>query len=139
MRVLFVDDEADFLDVLLKRMRKRDIEATGIQDGDLAIELVEKDHFDVVVLDMQLAGGKNGMEILKMIKTRKPLVEVIILTGHALLDFAREGIQNGAFDYLVKPAEIDELYYKISDACKKKSLQEAKIHCIDKLIEDSTI
>ena len=135
MRVLFVDDEADFLEVILKRMKKRDIEALGVQDGDQAIEMIERDLFDVVVLDVRLGSGRSGIEVLKDIKCRKPLVEVIMLTGHALLEAAKEGIANGAFDYMVKPADIDELFYKICDAFKKKSIQEAKISCIDKLMK----
>ncbi len=136
MKILFVDDEPDFLEVILKRMRKRGVDATGVQDGDEAVALLEKDGFDVVVLDVKLGGGVSGIDILKQIKQRKPLTEVIMLTGHALLEAAKEGIENGAFDFMVKPAGIDELFYKICDACKKKTIQEAKISCIEKLIKD---
>jgi DNA-binding NtrC family response regulator len=74
-----------------------------------------------------MPGNRNGIMILKEIKTRWPLIEVIMLTGHAMLEAARSGMDNGAFDYIVKPVDIDDLYYKIGDAYKKKTLQEAKL------------
>jgi DNA-binding NtrC family response regulator len=135
VKVLFVDDETDFLEIMIKRMKKRAINAVGVSDGDQAIELITKSLFDVVVLDAKMPGGKSGIEILKEIKSRWPLVEVIMLTGHATLDAAREGMENGAFDYMVKPADIDELLYKIKDAHQKKSLQESKIKGIDDIMK----
>jgi DNA-binding NtrC family response regulator len=136
MKVLFVDDEIDLIEVIIKRMTKRNIEAVGISDGNQAIALIEKDAFDVVVLDVKMPGGRNGIEILKEIKCRWPLIEVIILTGHAVLDAARAGMENGAFDFMVKPADIDELYYKIKDAYQKKSLQESKIKGIENIMKE---
>jgi DNA-binding NtrC family response regulator len=136
MKVLFVDDEIDLIEVIIKRMTKRNIEAVGISDGNQAIALIEKDAFDVVVLDVKMPGGRSGIEILKEIKCRWPLIEVIILTGHAVLDAARAGMENGAFDFMVKPADIDELYYKIKDAYQKKSLQESKIKGIENIMKE---
>ncbi len=127
MNVLFVDDEAGFLDIIIKRFRKRHIDASGVPDGEQAIERIAEGNFDVVVLDVQMPGSKNGIKVLEEIKSRWPLIEVIMLTGHAMLDAARAGMDNGAFDYIVKPVDFDELYYKIIDAYKKKSLQEAKL------------
>lgn len=127
MNVLFVDDEAGFLDIIIKRFRKRHIDASGVPDGEQAIERIAEGNFDVVVLDVQMPGSINGIKVLEEIKSRWPLIEVIMLTGHAMLDAARAGMDNGAFDYIVKPVDFDELYYKITDAYKKKSLQEAKL------------
>lgn len=127
MNVLFVDDEAGFLDIIIKRIRKRHIDASGVSDGEQALERIAEGNFDVVVLDVQMPGSKNGIKVLEEIKSRWPLIEVIMLTGHAMLDAARAGMDNGAFDYIVKPVDFDELYYKITDAYKKKSLQEAKL------------
>ncbi|HAR34141.1 MULTISPECIES: response regulator [Desulfobacter] len=127
MNVLFVDDEAGFLDIIIKRFRKRHIDASGVPDGEQALERIAEGNFDVVVLDVQMPGSKNGIKVLEEIKSRWPLIEVIMLTGHAMLDAARAGMDNGAFDYIVKPVDFDELYYKITDAYKKKSLQEAKL------------
>lgn len=126
MKVLFVDDETEFLDIIIKRIRKRHIDASGVSDGEQAIQCIDKDNIDVVVLDVQMPGHRSGLMILEEIKSRWPLIEVIMLTGHAMLDSARASMDNGAFDYIVKPVDIDELFYKIRDAYKKKSLQEAK-------------
>ncbi|MFZ5571559.1 MAG: response regulator [Thermodesulfobacteriota bacterium] len=136
MKVLFVDDESVFLDVILRRMKKRNIDAHGATDGDRAIELMEKNNFDVAVLDVKMPGSRSGIELLKEIKVRWPLIEVIMLTGHAMLEAARDGMENGAFDYIVKPADTDELFYKINDAYQKKSLQEMKIRHIDSIMKD---
>jgi len=130
MNVLFVDDETGFLDIIIKRFRKRHIDASGVPDGEQAIERIAEGNFDVVVLDVQMPGSKNGIKVLEEIKSRWPLIEVIMLTGHAMLDAARAGMENGAYDYIVKPVDFDELYYKITDAYKKKSLQEAKLNGI---------
>ncbi|ABW67156.1 response regulator [Desulfosudis oleivorans] len=135
VNVLFVDDEAGFLDIITKRMTKRGVASVGIADGEEALSLIEKQPFDVVVLDVRMPGCRSGIEILKEIKTRWPLVEVIMLTGHALLEVAKTGMENGAFDYLVKPADFDELYYKIRDAGQKKKLQETKIKGIDDIMK----
>ena len=136
MKVLFVDDEVDFLEVMVKRLKKRDLDVTSLSDGNKVIELIEKNNFDVVVLDVRMPGCKNGIEILKDIKKCRPLVEVVMLTGHALLDVAKEGIENGAFDYMVKPADIDELFYILNDAYKKKTIQESKIKNIEHLLQN---
>ncbi|MEW6076611.1 MAG: response regulator [Thermodesulfobacteriota bacterium] len=138
VNVLFVDDETGFLDVITKRMTRREINATGIPSGEEALALIEKQPVDVVVLDVKMPGCRGGIEILKEIKTRWPLIEVIMLTGHAMLDAAREGMEVGAFDYIVKPADFDELFYKIKDACQKKRLQESKIKGIEDIIRKQT-
>ena len=135
VNVLFVDDETGFLDIITKRMTKRGVASVGVADGEEALALIEKQPFDVVVLDVRMPGCRSGIEILKEIKTRWPLVEVIMLTGHALLEVAKNGMENGAFDYLVKPADFDELYYKIRDAGQKKKLQETKIKGIDDIMK----
>lgn len=127
MNVLFVDDESGFLEVIIKRFRKRHIDASGVSDGEQALKRIAEEDFDVVVLDVQMPGHRSGIKVLEDIKSRWPLIEVIMLTGHAMLDAARAGMDNGAFDFIVKPVDFDELYYKIIDAYKKKSLQEAKL------------
>jgi len=137
MKVLLVDDEVNFLDVMVKRLKKRDVDVSGLSDGNKVIEFIEKDNFDVVVLDVRMPGCKNGIDILKDIKKIRPLVEVIMLTGHALLDVARDGIASGAFDYMVKPADIDELFYIINDAYKKKTIQESKIKNIEHILKNN--
>jgi DNA-binding NtrC family response regulator len=131
--VLFVDDEEDYLTTLLKRMRKRNIDAAGVGSGEEALTHLAKQPADVVVLDVRMP-GMNGIETLRKIKELSPLTEVIMLTGHASLEVAREGMELGAFDYLMKPVAIDELLYKLEDAYKKKAIQEAKIDALDAML-----
>jgi DNA-binding NtrC family response regulator len=133
-RVLFVDDEVDFLDTLLKRMRKRSVNVSGVKSGEDALEWLSGNIADVVVLDVRMP-GMDGIETLRAIKKLNPLVEIIMLTGHANLEVARKGMELGAFDYLMKPVDIDELLYKVQDACKKKSIHEQKIKNINHLID----
>jgi len=133
MTVLFVDDEPDFLQTLLKRMRKRNVNASGVGSGEEA--LIHLVHYpaDVVVLDVRMP-GMGGIETLRAIKKKTPLIEVVMLTGHASLEVAREGMENGAFDYLMKPVDIDDLLYKIQDAFQKKTIQEAKIKTLNMML-----
>lgn len=129
LNVLFVDDEVDFLETLLKRMKKRDVNVTGIKSGEEALELLAREPVDVLVLDLRMP-EMDGIQTLREIKKRYPLIEVIMLTGHASLEVALEGMELGAFDYLMKPIDIDELLYKIQDAHKKKMIQAEKIRFI---------
>ena len=87
----------------------------------------------MVVLDVRMH-GMDGIETLRNIKKMAPLTEVIMLTGHASLEAAREGMELGAFDYLMKPVDIDELLYKLEDAFKNKTIQEAKIKALDAML-----
>ena len=123
---LFVDDEKDFLETILKRMKKRQMNVYGAESGEEALIFLERTPVDVVVLDIRMP-GMDGIETLKEIKKRLPLVEVILLTGHASLAAAREGMESGAFDFLMKPVNIDELLYKLQDAHTNKSIRESKI------------
>ncbi|MFZ0451705.1 MAG: response regulator [Desulfatiglandaceae bacterium] len=125
-KVLFVDDERDFLETLMKRMKKRGVDASGVNSGEEALAWLDESPPDVVVLDVKMP-GMDGIEILREIKKRRPLIEVIMLTGHANVEVAIEGMELGAFDYLMKPMAIDELFYKLQDAYKKKSVHEQKI------------
>ncbi len=131
--VLFVDDEIDFLDTLMKRMKKRNVSVSGVNRGEDAIEFLKTHSIDVVVLDMRMP-GMDGIETLREIKKLNPLLEVIMLTGHACLEAAREGMELGAFDYLMKPLNIDELLYKLQDAYRKKTIHEEKIRQLEKAI-----
>ena len=126
LNVLLVDDEVEFLETLVKRMKKRNVNVFGVKSGEEALKFLEQNPLDVVVLDVRMP-GMDGIETLREIKKRHPLVEVIMLTGHANMEVAVQGMELGAFDYLMKPMDIDELLYKVQDAQKKKSLQEDKI------------
>ncbi len=123
LRVLIVDDEVEFMETLVKRLRKRKIEVDGVTGGEQAIEKLKETPADIVVLDVKMP-GMSGLDTLREIKRSYPLLEVIMLTGHASVEVAIAGIDLGAFDYLMKPIDIDELLYKIQDAFKRKCLKE---------------
>ena len=126
LNVLLVDDESEFLETLVKRLRKRKLNAVGVRRGEEALLKLNEMTVDVVVLDVKMP-GMDGIETLRQIKKMYPLLEVIMLTGHANMEVAIEGMELGAFDYLMKPMEIDELLYKVQDAYQKKIIQEQKI------------
>jgi DNA-binding NtrC family response regulator len=132
-RVLFVDDEADFRETLVKRMQKRHVDASGVGSGEEALAWLQQHPADVVVLDVRMR-GLDGIQTLRAIKRDHPMLEVILLTGHANLEIAKEGMQLGAFDYLMKPIDIDELLYKLEDAYQKKTIQQHKIKNIEEVI-----
>ena len=124
-RLLIVDDEVDFRSTLIKRIRKRHIDAFGVSTGEEALAHLAGKSADVVILDFRMP-GMSGLETLRRIKARHPAVEVIMLTGHANASLAIEGMEAGAFDYLMKPMDIDELIYKAMDAHHHKRIKEKK-------------
>jgi DNA-binding NtrC family response regulator len=121
INILIVDDEADFVDTLLKRFRIRKMPITAAASGPEALQLMEQQDFDVVILDVRMP-GMDGMEVLRQIKTKHPLTEVIMLTGHASLDAGMQGMGLGAYDYVLKPADFDELLDKVRRASERKAL-----------------
>ncbi|NVM56987.1 MAG: response regulator [Desulfobacterales bacterium] len=125
-RVLVVDDENDFLETFVNRLRKRNLDVTGVESGEKALELLDKALFDVVILDVKMP-GMDGVDTLREMKKKRPLMEVIMLTGHASVESGIEGMKLGAFDYIMKPADIDELMEKMRQAHEKKSIHEEKI------------
>ena len=125
--VLVVDDEQDFLETLVNRLKKRSIDAVGVMSGEEALEEIKKKPFDVVILDIKMPGGMDGIEALREIKKMQPLAEVILLTGHASVETSIEGMKLGAFDYLLKPVKLEELLKKIAEALEKKDKQDQKI------------
>jgi DNA-binding NtrC family response regulator len=132
-KVLLVDDEVEFMETLVKRLKKRNLIVSGVNSGERAIEALAQAPVDIVVLDVKMP-GMDGLETLREIKKSRPLVEVIMLTGHASMEVAIEGMEQGAFDYLMKPMDIDELLYKLQDAYKKKKLHEDRIrHAVDEV------
>ena len=126
-RVLVVDDETDFLETIVNRLRKRRIDATGVSSGEAALEIMKQQSFDAVILDVKMPGGMDGIEAFREIKKIQPLVEVILLTGHASVETSIEGLKLGAFDYLLKPVKLDKLMQILGAAFEKKSSQEQKI------------
>ncbi len=115
IRVLLVDDEAGFLDVLKKRLSKRGLSVTPAISGTKAIQTLRENDFDVAILDLKL-DDMDGIEVLEIFKKMVPDMPVIMLTGHGSEQAAREGMAHGAFDYLLKPCELDDLLAKIRQA-----------------------
>ena len=124
--VMLVDDEVPFVETMTKRLSKRQLLILPAYSGRQALEKLEKNSVDVVILDVKMP-HMDGIETLREIKTIYPLVEVIMLTGHATIETAVEGMRLGAFDYLMKPCEIEELLAKVNEAKEKKSRHEQKI------------
>ncbi|MBW1721604.1 MAG: response regulator [Deltaproteobacteria bacterium] len=126
-RILIVDDEEDFLETLVNRLKKRKLDATGVRSGEEALEFIKKKLFDVVILDIKMPGGMDGIDTLREIKRIQPLAEVILLTGHASVETSIEGMKLGAFDYLLKPIRLEDLMTKLAQAFEKKDTHEQKI------------
>ncbi|MBL7180382.1 MAG: response regulator [Pseudomonadota bacterium] len=124
--VLLVDDEKDFVESLSQRLQIRDFEVQTAFNGDDALKLIREQEFDVVVLDV-LMPGKDGIETLGEIKNIKPLLQVIMLTGNATVETAIEGMKLGAYDYLMKPTETEDLVEKISKAHALKTEHQERI------------
>jgi DNA-binding NtrC family response regulator len=124
--VLLVDDEVPFVETMTKRLSKRQVMVLPAYSGREALEKLAKNAVDVVILDVKMP-GMDGIETLREIKKTHPLVEVVMLTGHATVETAVEGMRLGAFDYLMKPCEIEELLAKVKEAKDKKGKHEQKI------------
>ena len=122
--VLIVDDEEDFLDTLMNRLKKRGVDAAGCSSGEQALELLKEKIFDVVILDIKMPGGMDGIETLREIKKIRPDAEVLLLTGHGSVETSVEGMKEGAFDYLLKPAKLEALLEKVAKALDKKDTEE---------------
>lgn len=136
VRVLLVDDEEQFVETLAMRLEARDFAVVTAFNGDQALDYVKGKDVDVVVLDV-LMPGLSGIDTLRELKKIRPLTEVVMLTGHATVETAIEGMKLGAFDYLMKPTEIDELVEKINKAQGRKGEHEARIQkaTIDKIAQ----
>ncbi len=114
IRLLLVDDEKAFANILAKRMSKRNIAVIQAHSGAEALQALRRADFDVVVLDLKME-DMNGIEVLKIMKKMAPDINVMMLTGHGSEEAAREGIKLGAIDYLTKPCDFEELVAKIKN------------------------
>lgn len=124
--ILLVDDEEDFVEMLSMRLEEAGEKVTPAYDGDMCLDMLEKKLIDVVILDIKMP-GMDGIQTLRKIKMMHPLVEVILLTGHGTTETAIEGMKLGAFDYLLKPADFDDLKTILAGAKKKKTEQDERI------------
>ena len=126
MKILLVDDEERFLSTTQKLLEKHGYFVLTAADGTEALERLNTQLIHIVILDVKMP-GKDGNAVLKEIKSRFPLVEVIMLTGHATVESAVDGLKLGATDYLMKPIDIDELITKAKEAFEKRQRLEEKI------------
>jgi len=125
--VLLVDDEIPFVETITKRLSKRDLHIISAFSGQEALDTLEKNRsIEVVILDVKMP-VMDGIEALREIKRRYPLVEVIMLTAHATVDTGIEGMKLGAFDYLMKPCDMELLVSKVREAAVRKRQHEDKI------------
>ena len=117
LRILLVDDEEEFVTTLAERLELRGLQARAATNGEDALHMIEADPPRVVILDVMMP-GLGGLEVLKRIKARHPQISVILLTGRGSTKEGIEGMQLGAFDYLMKPINIEELIKKMQEAIK---------------------
>lgn len=134
--IMLVDDEVPFVETMTKRLDKRGLKVISANSAEEALSrLDDGSRVDVIILDVKMP-GMDGIETLQEIKKRYPLKEVIMLTGHATIETAIEGMKLGAFDYLMKPCDLDILISKVKEAFVKKQSHDSKIEKarIDRLV-----
>ena len=122
MRALFVDDEVEFLELMHKRLTRRGMEVVTAPDGQTALKLLDQaiqegQTFEIVVMDVRMP-GMDGLETLRHMKEKAPKIPVILLTGHACMGVAVQGLDLGAYDYMLKPVAISELIIKMEEAAR---------------------
>jgi DNA-binding NtrC family response regulator len=125
--VLLVDDEVSFVETFSERLELRDFEISKAFSGEEALQVLdENSNIEIVILDVKMP-GMDGIETLTVIKRKYPLVEVMMLSGHADVTSAIDGMKQGAFDYLMKPVDMDQIISKVTEAVAKKRQHEEKI------------
>lgn len=124
-RVLLVDDEEEYLEIMSERMRARDIEVTTSTSAREALDMIATESYDAVIMDFMMP-EMNGIEALKVIKEKNPEMQIILLTGHATVEKTVEAMKAGAMDLIEKPADLDALSEKIKNAHNQKALLVAK-------------
>jgi DNA-binding NtrC family response regulator len=122
-KVLLADDEIAFTRNIAKLLTRRGCEVSVANDGESALRVIEDSNFDVLILDMKMP-GMGGLEVLKQIEKRHPSLQVIILTGHATMESAIDGLRHGAFDYTTKPIDIEDLTKRVFQAFERKKARE---------------
>ncbi len=126
-RVLVIDDEVDFVETIVKRLRDRGLEAEGALSGPEGLQLLDNKEFDVIILDVKMP-KMNGIETLREIKKKSPLVEVIMLTGHGSVESGIQGLQLGAFNFVMKPVPLNELLKQMTQAYERKLIEEERVN-----------
>ena len=124
--IMLVDDEEDFVEMLSLRLTEKGENVLSAFSGQECLDTLDKSEIDVVILDVKMP-GMDGIETLQEIKKRHPLVEVIMLTGHGTMEAAVQGMKLGAYDFLFKPADFDDLTDKLNKARQRRHDQIEKI------------
>jgi len=118
LKILLVDDEQEFVTTLAERLEIRNMKVSVAMDGETALSIVEQKLPQVIVLDVMMP-GLNGLDVLERIKSIDPRIQVILLSGHGSTKDGIKGLKLGAFDFLIKPIDIDELIIKLNEGWKK--------------------
>jgi two-component system OmpR family response regulator len=121
LKVLLVDDEQEFLEPMAARLARRCISCMTAQSGEEALQLLKKETFDCAVVDVRMP-SMDGLELLRIIRKSFPNLPVVLLTGHASVELGIQGMELGAFEYLMKPVELDELLDTIRRAAQESAL-----------------
>ncbi len=121
IKILLVDDEKEFLDLLSKRLHKRSFTVSTVSSGQDALLWLEKNSVDIIILDIKMP-KMDGIETLKEIKKHYPQIEVLLLTGHGSVEKGLQGMHHGAYDCMMKPFHIDDLVYKIQKAQERRQI-----------------
>ena len=122
IRILIVDDETDASEILSLRLGRRKMQTFTAANGLEALAFLKTTPVDIVLLDVKMP-GMDGIEVLRHIKQDYKEIEVIMLSGHADMDVATQGLELGAFFYQLKPIDLESLCHKIEDACKQRLLR----------------
>ncbi len=122
-RVLIVDDELDFVETIVKRLKDRGLDVIGATSGREALDMMDGNEFDVAVLDVKMP-GMDGIETLREMKKKNPMMEVIMLTGHGSVESGIQGLQLGAYNYVMKPVPLNDLLKQMTQAYERKLIEQ---------------
>ena len=123
--VLVADDEIEFASTLVARLRLRNYQATMANSGKAALAAIEQEQPGVLILDLKMP-DLDGLEVLASLKDNYPDLAVIILTGHGSFEAGRQGMELGAYDYIMKPVDLNLLLMKIEDAFQSRTAERDK-------------
>ncbi len=119
LRVLLVDDEVEFLEPTAARLRRRQITCVTARSGQEALEALGRERFDCAIVDVRMP-GMDGLDLLRCMRRDYPGVSVVLLTGHASVELGVQGLELGAFEYLMKPVDLDELLDTVRRSAQQK-------------------
>lgn len=117
IKILIADDEVEFASTLVTRLELRNFRTSMVSSGEEALAAVEKELPDVLLLDLKMP-DLDGLEVLARLREKYPLLKVIILTGHGSFEAGREGMELGAYDYIMKPVDLNRLIEIVREACR---------------------